>query len=118
MRHGKKIKKLGRPTDQRMALLKNQVTQIFLHGKITTTEAKARAAKRMAEKTITIARADTLAAKKQVRKIVNDKDAFKRLFEEIAPSFKERKGGYLRLIKLPPRQGDAAPMAIVKLVEE
>jgi len=118
MRHQRKIKKLGRPTDQRMALLKTQVTQLFLHGKLTTTEAKARATKRLAEKTITIAREDTLAAKKQCRAIIQDKEAFKKLFAEIAPAYKDRKGGYLRLIKLPPRTGDAAPMAMVKLVED
>ena len=118
MRHGKKIKKLGRPTDQRLALLKIQVTQLFLHGKLTTTEAKARATKRLAEKTITIAREDTLAAKRQVRAIVHDKVAFQKLFAEIAPAYKDRKGGYLRLIKLPPRTGDNAPMAMIKMVED
>lgn len=117
MRHKKKLKKLGRPTDQRIALLKNQVTQIFLHGKIKTTDAKARAAKRVAEKTITIARQDTLAARRQVRAVVNDKEAFRKLFEEIAPSYKDRNGGYLTMIKLPPRRGDATPMAVVKLVD-
>jgi large subunit ribosomal protein L17 len=118
MRHRMKNKRVGRPTDQRIALLRNQVTQLFLHGKIETTEARARATKRLAEKTITIARQGDLAAKKRVRIIVNNREAYKRLFDEIAPSYKDRKGGYLRMLKLPPRHGDAAPMAVLVLVEE
>ena len=117
MRHRRDNKKLGRPTDQRIALLKNQVTQLFLHGKITTTEAKARATKRLAEKTITLARAGDLNAKREARKVVNDAEAFKKLFAEIAPSYKERNGGYIRMIKLPPRRGDATPMAMIMLAE-
>ena len=118
MRHRRKIKKIGRPTNERMALLKNQVTQLFLHGKLTTTEAKARATKRLAEKTITRARKGDLQAMREARKIVNDRVAFKKLFEEIAPANKDRNGGYLRMIKLPPRRGDATPMAMLTLVED
>jgi large subunit ribosomal protein L17 len=118
MRHRMKNKKLGKPTDQRLAMLKTQVTQLFLHGKLETTEARARATKRLAEKTITIARRGDLQAMRLCRKVVSDRDAFKRLFEEIAPAYKERKGGYLRLLKLPPRHGDAAPMAIITMVED
>lgn len=118
MRHRKANKKLGRPTDQRIALLKNQVTQLLLHGKITTTEAKARATKRLAEKTITIARTGDLHAMRQAREVVNDADAFKKLFAEIAPRFKDRPGGYVRMVKLPPRRGDATPMAMIMLAED
>lgn len=118
MRHRRGNKKLGRPTDQRIALLKNQVTQLFLHGSITTTEAKARATKRLAEKTITIARPGDLNAMRQARKVVNNATAFKKLFAEIAPSFKDRNGGYVRMVKLPPRRGDATPMAMISLASE
>jgi len=112
-----KIKRLGRPTDQRMALLKNQVTRLFLYGKIETTEDKARATKRLAEKTLTTAKANDLHAKKQVRVIVNDKTAFKKIFEEYVPKYAERKGGYISIVKLPPRRGDGAGMAILSFVE-
>lgn len=118
MRHRRDIAKLGRPTDQRMAMLKNMVTQLLLHGKVTTTTARAVATKRMAEKTITSAKAGDLAAMRQARTIINNKDAFKKLFEEIVPKYKERNGGYLRVIKLPPRRGDAAEMALLTFVED
>ena len=117
MRHGRKLKKLGRPTDQRIALLKNQVTNLFLHGKLKTTESKARATKRLAEKTLTTAKKNDLQAKRQVRKIVNDKNAFKKLFEEYVPRYADQKGGYLSLVKLPPRRGDGVDMAIVTFVD-
>jgi len=118
MRHRKANKKIGRPTNERMALLRNQVTQLLLHDKITTTEAKARATKRLAEKTITIARAGDLQAMRQARKVVNNADAFKKLFAVIGPRFKDRNGGYVRMVKLPPRRGDATPMACIMLAED
>ncbi|MFA6451248.1 MAG: 50S ribosomal protein L17 [bacterium] len=117
MRHSRGNKKIGRPTDQRLALLSNQVTKLFLHGKLTTTEEKARATKRVAEKTLTTAIANDLSAKKSVRRIVNDKDAFKKIFEEYVPRYASRKGGYLSMVKLPPRRGDGADMAILSFVE-
>ena len=118
MRHRRDIAKLGRPTDQRMAMLKNMVTQLMLHGKITTSSARAVATKRMAEKTITSAKAGDLAAMRRARAIISDKDAFKKLFAEIAPKYKDRNGGCLRVIKLPPRRGDAAEMALLTFVED
>ena len=118
MRHRRGNKKVGRPTDQRMAMLKTMATQLFLHGKLVTTEAKARALKPYAEKAITRARPGDLNAMKEARKIVSDSVAFKKLFTDIVPSYKDRPGGYLRLVKLPPRRGDAAPMAIVTFVED
>ncbi|MFH1538444.1 MAG: 50S ribosomal protein L17 [bacterium] len=117
MRHRKKIKKLGRPTGHRVLMLRNQQTQLFKSGKLETTEVKARATKRVAEKTLTIAKQETLAAKRQVRKVVNDPVAFRRVFEEYVPRYKDRPGGYVSLIKLPPRRGDAAKMAILTLLD-
>ncbi len=117
MRHRKKIKKLARPTDQRMALLKNQVTNLFLHGKLTTTEAKAKATKRMAEKTLTTARKNDLSAKRRVRRVINNKEAFKKIFSEYVPKYATRPGGYISIVKLPPRRGDAADMAMLTFVD-
>lgn len=117
MRHARKIKKLGRPTDQRLALLSNQVTKLFLNGKLQTTEEKARATKRLAEKTLTTARKNDLHAKQMVRRIVNDKTAFKKIFAEYVPKYAEHKGGYLSIVKLPPRRGDGASMAILTFVD-
>ena len=117
MKHGKKIKKLGKPTDQRMAMLKNQVTRLFLHGKLKTTEPKARATMRLAEKTLTTARKNDLQAKRLVRRTINDKTAFKKVFEEYVPRYADHKGGYLSIVKLPPRRGDGAEMAVLTFVE-
>lgn len=117
MRHRKKLKKLARPTDQRMALLKNQTTNLFLNGKLTTTEAKARATKRMAEKTLTTARKNDLNAKRRVRRVINNKEAFKKVFSHYVPKYADRNGGYISLVKLPPRRGDAAEMALLTFVD-
>jgi large subunit ribosomal protein L17 len=117
MRHARGNKKVGRPTDQRLALLSNQVTNLFLHGKLTTTVDKALATKRVAEKTLTTALANDLTAKKNVRRIVNDKDAFKKIFEEYVPRYAKQKGGYLSIVKLPPRRGDGATLALLSFVE-
>ncbi|MEW6203048.1 MAG: 50S ribosomal protein L17 [bacterium] len=118
MRHRKKLKKLGRPTAHRIAMLKNQVNDLFLSGSITTTEAKARETRRMAEKTLTIAKEGTLDAKRRVRKVINDPDAFQMIFNEYVPKYATRPGGYVKIIKLPPRRGDAAKMAMLAFVEE
>jgi len=117
MRHSRANRKLGRPTNERLALLKNQVTNLFLHGKIITTQQKAKETKRAAEKTLPAALKNDLEAKRGVRRIVNDKVAFKKVFEEYAPKYKDRKGGYLRIVKLPPRRGDGAEMAVLSFVE-
>jgi large subunit ribosomal protein L17 len=117
MRHKIDHNKLSRPTDQRLALLSNQVTELFLHGKIQTTEAKAKETRRVAEKTITAAKADTLHARRQVRIIVKNREAFRKLFEEYVPRYAARNGGCTRIVKLPPRSGDGASMAILSLVE-
>ena len=116
MRHKMKIKKLNKPTDQRMAMLNNQVTNLFLNGKLTTTETRARATKRLAEKTLTTAKKNDLSAKREVRRTINNADAFKKIFSEYVPKYAGRPGGYISLVKLPPRRGDASDMALLTFV--
>lgn len=118
MRHRMKIKRIGRPTDQRVAMLKTLVTKLFLHGKLTSTELKAKETKRLAEKVLTTARENDLAAKRRVRRIVHEADAFKRVFEVYVPKYKDHPGGYLSITKLPPRRGDGASMALLTFVEK
>ena len=162
MRHKVGHRKLNKPTDQRMALLRNQVQALFMHERVVTTEARAREVRSMAEKLITRAKNDTpanrqlierviqkppmpreskakFAKRKQsnplaIRKNVNvkawresahpEREILEKLFTEIAPRYKERakdqpggNGGYVRMVKMPPRRGDAAPQAVLMLVE-
>lgn len=117
MRHRMKIKKLGRPTAHRVLMLKNQTTKLFMHGRLETTEAKAKETKKMAEKTLTAAKENTLAAKRRVRRVINDPAVFKKIFEVYAPKYQSRPGGYLSLVKLPPRRGDGAEMALLVFVD-
>jgi large subunit ribosomal protein L17 len=107
----------GSPAHERI-LLGNLATELFRHGRITTTETKAKRLRPLAEKLITKAKRDDLAARRLVRKTVHDRDTFVSLFTEIAPRFATRPGGYTRIVKIGPRKGDAAPMAIIELVEE
>jgi len=107
----------GSPAHERL-ILANLVTSLFEHGKITTTETKAKRLRPHAEKLITVAKKGTLHSRREVMKTVRDKDVVHRLFAEIAPSFATREGGYTRIIKTAPRKGDNAPMAIIELVDE
>lgn len=111
-----KLRKLGRPTDQRKAMLRNLVTSLLREGKITTTDARAKETKRMAEKMITLAKKGDLHARRQVLSYVYDETVVKNLFDEIAPKYAERNGGYTRALKLGPRRGDAAELVILELV--
>lgn len=122
MRHNVAGRKLNRSSGHRQALFKNLVTELFRHRRITTTEAKARAVRAQAEKLITVAKRSLdkesdVHERRQVLRTVADKEVLKELFETIAPEYKNRPGGYTRIIKVGPRQGDAAPMAILELVE-
>jgi len=122
MRHSVAGRRLNRSTGQRQALFKNLITELFRHRRITTTEAKARAVRAEAEKLITVAKRSLdkesdVHERRQVLRTVADKEVLRELFETIAPQYKNRSGGYTRLIKLGPRQGDAAPMVILELVE-
>jgi large subunit ribosomal protein L17 len=107
----------GSPAHQQL-ILANLAQSLFKHGRITTTETKAKRMRPLAERLITQAKRDDLASRRLVRKTIREKDTFVQLFEEIAPRFKTRAGGYTRIVKIGPRKGDAAPMAIIELVEE
>jgi large subunit ribosomal protein L17 len=109
-------RKLGRPTAHRKAMLRNIVTDLFREGRITTTDCRAKEAKREAEKMITLAKRGDLHAKRQVLAYVYDEDVVKKLFDEIAPKYVDRKGGYTRILKLGPRQGDNAEVVFLELV--
>jgi large subunit ribosomal protein L17 len=111
-----KLRKLGRRTDHRDALLRNQVTSLLKNGKISTTVTRAKETKRMAEKMVTLAKRGDLHARRQVLSYVYDETVVKNLFDEIAPKYAERNGGYTRILKMGPRKGDAAEMAILELV--
>ena len=116
MRHGNRVKKLGRNRRQRRALLRGLVRSLFSVERIRTTLSKAKEARRFAERLITIARADTVAGRRQAAAFIADHQLVKRLFAEIAPRFKDRPGGYTRILKLGPRPGDGAEMALLELV--
>src|SRR5215510_10098474 len=107
----------GSPSHQRL-ILSNLATQLFEHGRITTTESRARALRPFAEKLITKAKKGDLHNRREVLKVVRDKSVVHVLFTEIAPTFSERPGGYTRITKIGPRKGDNAPMAVIELVTE
>jgi large subunit ribosomal protein L17 len=106
----------GSPSHQRL-ILANLATSLFEHGRITTTEAKARRLRPYAEQLITKAKNDTVANRRQVVKVVRDKDVLHTLFTEIGPAMASRPGGYTRITKIGPRKGDNAPMAVIEIVE-
>ncbi|MCX6398053.1 MAG: 50S ribosomal protein L17 [Propionibacteriales bacterium] len=107
----------GSPAHQRL-ILSNLATSLFEHGRITTTEAKARTLRPLAEKLITKAKKGDLHNRREVLKVVRDKSVVHTLFADIAPTFAERPGGYTRITKIGPRKGDNAPMAVIELVTE
>ncbi|WP_296604430.1 50S ribosomal protein L17 [Nocardioides sp.] len=107
----------GSPSHQRL-ILSNLATQLFEHGRITTTESRARALRPHAEKLITKAKKGDLHNRREVLKTIRDKSVVHTLFTEIAPTFAERPGGYTRITKIGPRKGDNAPMAVIELVTE
>src|SRR3954462_1525811 len=107
----------GSPSHQRL-IVSNLATQLFEHGRITTTQAKARVLRPVAEKLITKAKRGDLHNRREVLKTVRDKSVVHVLFTEIAPTFAERPGGYTRITKVGPRKGDNAPMAVIELVSE
>ncbi len=110
-------RKLGMPTDQRRALLRNQVTSFLENGKITTTVTRAKETRSMAEKMITLGKKGTLAARRQALAFITKEDVVTKLFSEIAPKYADRNGGYTRIYKLGERRGDGAQMAILELVD-
>lgn len=136
MRHRIDHAKLGKPTDQRMSLLRNQVAQLILSGEIRTTQTRAKEVQRLAEKLITTAKRNTVHSRRLVERHIQrppldpkkarskkwrsrehpERRVLEKLFDEIAPRYADRDGGYTRIVKVPPRRGDAAPMAVLMLV--
>ena len=116
MRHQVKGKKLRRNTAHRRALLRNLTTSLLDKERIRTTLAKAKAVRPVAEKMITLAKKDTLHTRRQALKYIFKKDVVKKLFDELGPRFTERPGGYTRIVKIGPRAGDGAEMAMIELI--
>ena len=109
-------RKLGRPTDHRMAMLRAMVTYLLENGRIETTVTRAKEVRPLAEKMITLGKKNTLASKRQALSFITKEDVVKKLFDEIAPKYAERNGGYTRIIRIGVRRGDNAEMAIIELV--
>lgn len=109
-------RKLGRTTDHRKSMLRGMVTYLLETGKIETTVTRAKEVSAMAEKMITLGKTGDLHSKRQVLAYVTKEDVAKKIFDEIAPSYAGRNGGYTKIIKIGPRRGDAAEMAIIQLV--
>ena len=116
MRHNVGYRKLGRTSSHRLALLRSLATSLFRHERIRTTVPKAKELQPFAEKLITLARRDDLHARRLVLRHVHDKEVVKKLFGKLAPRFATRPGGYTRTLRLGPRQGDGAEIAIVELI--
>jgi large subunit ribosomal protein L17 len=117
MRHKVAGRKLGRDSAHRKALFRNLVTELFRHEEIRTTEAKAKAIRPQAERLITLAKRGDLHSRRMAARDVRDPEILQKLFDELAGRYEDREGGYTRIYKLGPRQGDAAPMALISLVE-
>lgn len=118
MRHRKVSRKLGRDVEHHKAILRNMVTDLFKYGKITTTLAKAKELRRVADKMITLAKRGDLTSRRRALAFIRDKSIVRKLFSELREKYLNRAGGYTRVIKIGPRRGDASMMAIVELVEE
>ncbi len=116
MRHHNANRKFGRGRNQRKALIRSLVRELFVHGKIETSEAKAKEIRPYAEDFITKAKVDTVASRRDVLRRMANNDIVGKLFAEIAPKYKERAGGYTRIIKTGPRLTDGSRMAIIELV--
>ena len=109
-------RKLGRPTDQRIAMLRGLTTALLANGKLVTTVAKAKEVRCIADKMITLGKTNTLHSRRQALSYITDKEVVYKLFEEIAPKYADRNGGYTKVLKMGPRRCDAAEMAIIELV--
>ena len=116
MRHGDKVKKLGRSAQHRRALMRNLATALFEHERIKTTLAKAKESRRFADRMVALALKNNVAARREVGRFISDKTILKKLFDVIGPRFAGRPGGFTRVLRLGPREGDAAEMALLELV--
>ncbi|HJU22117.1 MAG TPA: 50S ribosomal protein L17 [Casimicrobiaceae bacterium] len=117
MRHRHGLKKLNRTSEHRLAMLRNMTNSLFTHEAIRTTLPKAKALRRVAEPLITLGKTPTLANRRLAFSRLRDREVVTKLFDELGPRFKTRPGGYLRILKFGYRQGDAAPMALIELVD-
>jgi len=117
MRHLKKGRKLGTDASHRKAMLRSLAIALFTNERIKTTEAKAKEARVISEKLITLAKRGDVHARRQAMAELGDKELVRKLFDDIAPRFEGRDGGYTRILKLGPRKGDSAPMVILELVD-
>jgi large subunit ribosomal protein L17 len=116
LRHGDKVKKLGRTAQHRLALMRNLVTALFEHERIKTTLPKAKECRRFADRMVTFALKNNVAARREVGRFIQDKTVLKKLFDVIGPRFVGRPGGFTRVLQLGPREGDGAEMALLELV--
>jgi len=112
MRHRKKVKKLGRDASHRNAMLRNLATDLLRHERVTTTLTKAKAVRPFAERLVTLGKRDTLHARRHAARLIRDK-----VFNELAPRYAERPGGYTRIMRLDTRPGDRADMAVIEMVD-
>ena len=110
------VRKLGRPTDQRMAMLRAMTTYLLENGQIKTTVTRAKEVAPLAEKMVTLAKKNNLAAYRQALSFITKEDVAKKLFDQIGPKYATRDGGYTRVVRIGPRRGDGAEMAVVQLV--
>ena len=117
MRHGVAGRHLSRPTGQRMLMFRTQVTDLIRHERIRTTEAKAKEVRGMVEKIITLGKKGTLSHRRQALGFVTDEDMVRKVFDELAQRYADRPGGYTRVVKMEPRKGDGASMALLELVQ-
>ena len=117
MRHRLAHRKLGRSSPHRMSVLRNMSASLIRHERIRTTLAKAKELRPFAERLVTLGKKDSLHARRRALQILPDKKAVAKLFSEVSPRFSERPGGYTRILKLEPRQGDGAPMAFIEFVD-
>ncbi len=117
MRHRKSGRHFNRDTDARKALMRNLCSNLLEHGRITTTEARAKELRRWVERLITTAKANDLAARRAVAAEISKPEVVERLFANLMPRLSERPGGYTRIVRRGPRLGDAAPMVIIELVD-
>ena len=117
MRHRVAHRKLGRTTQHRMSLLRNLAASLFMHERIRTTLAKAKELRPFAEKLITLSKKDSLHARRRALSVMDHKEAVAKLFRDLSARFADRPGGYTRILKLGPRQGDGAEMAFIELVD-
>ncbi|MDD7986795.1 50S ribosomal protein L17 [Lentisphaera marina] len=116
MRHRKKVFKIGRTNSHRKCMMANMLSSLFTHGRIKTTVVKAKELSRQASKMITLAKAGDLHQRRQAISAIRDLDAVRELFDNIAPTFKDRNGGYTRVLRIGKRRGDNAELALVELV--